>query len=158
MQKLPKRTLALTVNILLLALTLWFIWGNSLASRAQSGTFSMSVSSWLDPFLNFTHLSAEAFDAIIRKAAHFTEFAVFGAEFWLLKELLGRKSFFFPAFCTLLAATLDEFWQTLRDRGPSVRDVLLDFSGAVFGMLCMMLLLWIIEKFRKNKKRRAEPC
>ena len=86
----------------LLGLTLAFIWGNSLQSGAASGAMSGSLRAWLEQLL---HVPVDEF--LLRKAAHFSEYALLGAELSLLLNLLldrdgrplarGRRLLDFPA-------------------------------------------------------------
>jgi len=54
-------------------------------------------------------------------------------------------------FGTLLAAVTDEFIQSFTGRGSSVRDVVLDFCGALTGMLLTFLLAELIRSLKRNK-------
>ena len=71
----------------LLGLTLAFIWGNSLQSGAASGAMSGSLRAWLEQLL---HVPVDEF--LLRKAAHFSEYALLGAELSLLLNLLLARN------------------------------------------------------------------
>ena len=45
----------------------------------------------------------------------------------------------------------DEFIQSFTGRGSSVRDVVLDFCGALTGMLLTFLLAELIRSLKRNK-------
>ena len=128
--------------VLLLVLTLCFIWGNSLLPRAESTQLSTGVMDWLSPLLHW--LKLELIDEhFIRKLAHFGEYAALGLELAGLFFLnLGRrmKSAVAAALCALLAAAADECLQFVSHRAPMVKDVLLDLSGALFGIALLALL------------------
>lgn len=76
---------------ILIALTLAFIWGNSMQSRAVSGGMSGSLKTWLEQLLH-----TEISEFLLRKAAHFSEYSLLGVEFSLLLGLQydknGKKS------------------------------------------------------------------
>ena len=56
-----------------------------------------------------------------------------------------------PLLISLLVAMTDEVIQIFSPlRGPGVKDVLLDFCGAAFGVACMVALLLAIRK-AKNR-------
>ncbi len=95
---------------------------------------------------------------VVRKTAHFTEFAVLG--FFLMIHLLSYKpyikSFNFKMFIRaciswvigVLYAFSDEFHQMfVTDRYSSIYDVMIDSSGVLFGVFLLILLLPLIFKF-----------
>ena len=51
-------------------------------------------------------------------------------------------------FFALLCAVADEFLQSFTGRTSSVRDVLIDFGGAVSGLLLSMLLIRGVDRLR----------
>lgn len=99
---------------------------------------------------------------IIRKTAHFTEFSFLG--FFLMLHLstishifkkIKHKTFFL--FCiswvfgTFYAVT-DEIHQSfVSGRYSSIKDVLIDSSGVLFGTTILIILLPIFMKKFKNK-------
>lgn len=75
---------------------------------------------------------------IIRKAAHFTEyFILYYLLFNALSQSLNRRRSLIKALIiTFLYACSDEFHQIfVKDRGPSIRDVMIDTSGGMMGFL-----------------------
>ena len=136
--------------ILLLIALLAFIWGNSLTTGTQSGAMSGRVMAWINAFLHVEN--AEALHLVIRKMAHFTEFACLGAVLCWLFAMMGEKKghlFCMPLLCGLLAACVDETIQVFTpDRGPSLIDVWIDAAGVSAGIiLCLIGYHYI----RKNK-------
>ena len=136
--------------ILLLIALLAFIWGNSLTTGTQSGAMSGRVMAWINAFLHVEN--AEALHLVIRKMAHFTEFACLGAALCWLFAMMGEKKshlFCMPLLCGLLAACVDETIQVFTpDRGPSLIDVWIDAAGVSAGIiLCLIGYHYI----RKNK-------
>ncbi|MBQ9210098.1 MAG: VanZ family protein [Clostridia bacterium] len=91
---------------------------------------------------------------VVRKCAHFTEFALLGASLSLcLTSWFGRRKWRWPASwagATLYAA-LDESHQLLvAGRSGQWTDVLIDSSGALTGILICGFILWMIHR-RKRK-------
>lgn len=131
-------------------LVLWtlFIWGNSLQpadlSGARSGAVTEIASQWV-PWLT---------DHIVRKTAHFTEYAVLG--FLLAAVLflaLGGKRQKLPLVLLLGVVTplLDETIQLfVPGRSGAVQDVLLDCGGVLFGLAVGSLLFRLITKRRRT--------
>lgn len=96
----------------------------------------------------------ERIDHPVRKAAHFTEYAIlsfFVAGAYLSAEKKGRKRFLIPwAFGSIYAAT-DEFHQLfVSGRNGAILDVLLDGSGAAFGTLAFLFIVYLISKKKKE--------
>lgn len=88
---------------------------------------------------------------LVRKAAHFVEYAILAA---LLFRAFRADSFFrwrfrwaLYSFLTVMCwALLDEYHQSLtRTRGGSIRDSMLDCSGALF-------MLAVIALFNRRKE------
>ena len=133
----------------LLVLTLCFIWGNSLLSRENSAAFSGKVVELLTPI--FSSLSMEGPDEhVIRKLAHFTEYAILGLELaalFFINRGRSLKSIGYSALCALAAGSADETIQLFSGRAAMLKDILLDFSGALTGIL----LLWLLTLGQKKK-------
>jgi len=109
----------------------------------------------------FGQISAHQFQQVhffIRKSAHFCSYGMLSAlAFFSWRATLPslpRWTFRWSLLAVLLAAMaggLDEFHQIfVPSRGPSLRDVFLDFTGAVFFQL--VIALWL----GRRADRRAE--
>ena len=142
---------------ILIALTLAFIWGNSLLSIPESQEKSLGLLALLQPFLDRVFGVGVITDHIIRKAAHFCEFGLLGAElrllFWLFdqKRLQGQAN---ALFAGLAAAVADETIQIFCDRGSQVQDVCLDFAGVFTGALFLLLLALLVTRCRRRRGRQ----
>ena len=149
--KTVKKT-QLSICLILLALMLSFIWGNSLLAAPQSAELSGEVVGWLRRFLNWLPIS----EHLVRKLAHFGEFACLGALFGWLFQILNQQSFHkftMPLLAAFLAALVDETLQVLTpERGPSVIDVWIDSFGAAAGIALLYLghCLWQRRKQTSN--------
>ena len=54
-------------------------------------------------------------------------------------------------FVPFLAAAIDETIQIFTGRGAQIKDVLLDFTGALTGILFTALLIWkVLDKRKKH--------
>ena len=134
---------------ILLAATLCFIWGNSLLSREDSAELSCWITEWLTQFMENLPLQ-QPDEHVIRKLAHFGEFALLGLELaalFFLNRGRSLRSACLSALCALAAASMDETIQMFSNRSATVKDVLLDFSGA----LTAILLLWLLTA-RRHKE------
>ena len=140
------------IVLLLLALTLIFIWTNSMQSRSESTKRSSQVLELVADILEPVGIDVDTTDdRPIRKLAHFAECAALGAELLFLaavRRRLGLQAASNCAFAALLAALMDETIQLISGRNSQVLDVLLDFSGALTGILIAWLICRLIKKHR----------
>lgn len=158
-----RRTVWIALNIVAVFLVLCFIFGNSLLDGQESGEMSGSVLAVLYPIiepivsaLTGAPAEEELLHMVVRKLAHFTEFA--GLALFatlLLLQLCGTwrtHAMGYVLFGTLFSAVVDEFIQSFTGRGPSVRDVLIDFSGALCGIMATLLLFALIRAIISHQK------
>lgn len=136
------------ISMVLIVLNLAFIWGNSLMTGEDSGDLSGGILAWINSFLGFDEAGAELLHHLIRKAAHFTEFACLGALLAWNCRLRGEKhTAILPALLGMAAAVVDESIQLFTpDRGPSLTDVWIDTSGVVTGMMLLLLGYHLMKK------------
>lgn len=138
-----RKSIAGKVLVLLICFTLVFIWGNSMLNREQSADISGGILKLIRPLLEVLGLECEN-DHWLRKLAHFCEFALLGAEFSALSFLKYKRRFWDYSLCALYclaAAAADETIQYFSGRYPYILDVLLDFSGGLFGIVLMLIVL-----------------
>ena len=94
---------------------------------------------------------------VIRKSAHFFEYGLLAAllaiTFYLLKQS-KLNLVIYSLFITLMCAVGDEFYQSFIGRGSNVRDIVIDFSGALFGIACVEVMLWLVRS-SKSKGMKA---
>ncbi len=151
------RKVMISVVCLLLLATLVFIWGNSLESLDESRTKSEDVLTFAAPFLELFIGRGNVTDHIVRKMAHFIEFASLGVELALLCVLRYRvriQPIVNCLFAGLAAAVTDEALQLISNRGSQVQDVLLDFSGFAFGsfsILALYIVSILLPRIRRVK-------
>ena len=122
----------------LLAAVLVFIWGNSLLPASVSGALSGWLHKWITAFFPGGGGTSTG-DGLLRKAAHFTEFALLGAVLFRLFRLRGKTLPTAGALSLglgLLAACVDELLQHFSPgRGPGIRDVCIDLAGVAMGVI-----------------------
>lgn len=99
----------------------------------------------------------ENINHIVRKGAHFTEYALLAfalAFHFCVCKWSKFKIFSLSAVVASIYAMTDEYHQTfIEGRSGQIRDVMIDASGAVTGALCFLLLTTLIMKFSgKNTK------
>ena len=151
MRRTDKR---LKISLRLIAALLCFIWGNSLLPGEISGAVSDWVKDILAKILPGEVPGVTSGGGLLRKIAHFTEFAALGfCMAWRLGMLEKRKImalvFGFGAAC------VDESIQVfVPDRGPGIRDVLIDTCGVAAGMGLLLLICIIQSKIKQSKENK----
>ena len=136
-------------------LTVVFIWGNSLPSIAESKVQSTAVAEKVQPIVDPQQkIEPPTFHNYLRKAAHLLEFFVLGLFVCGFTICLGlelkKRLISLPVLIVLLVAVGDEFIQNFAERGSQVTDVVLDFAGALGGLLAAVLIYKIIQKIKKK--------
>ena len=156
----PARLIVLRVLFTLFAAgTVVFIFSNSMQSGAASGLRSAAVTEWLNGGLARVGVGWRFSERLVRKLGHFSEYALLG--FWLMlslrvytRRILSHISW--PLFFGLLAGVLDEGFQMFADgRGSDVRDVVIDLSGVVFGLLAALFLLLLVRMFHVLRESKT---
>ena len=140
------------IGAAVVALIVAFIWGNSLLPQTQSRQESDFVLRILQSIFRLD-IDRETASHLVRKAAHFTEYALLGvsAAALFLSRRRGVQSAVNAMSLCLAVAVLDESIQLLSQRGSQVQDVLLDFSGAAAGLLIFLALSGLFRIFRRRK-------
>ncbi len=123
----------------LLIVNLAVIWGNSLLPGEISGAISGFVRDLIALLLPGDGVPGQG-HGLLRKLAHFTEFASLGMILTWITVLLEK-----PAALALAggfaAACIDETIQMfVPDRGPAFTDVLIDTSGVLAGLILLLLI------------------
>ena len=68
-----------------------------------------------------------------------------------LKSVLRRYPVFMILFCLLSTAVVDEFIQSFTGRTSNVKDILIDFSGAVVGVLLAVCIAAVVRRITGNR-------
>lgn len=142
-----------------LLLTVAFIFLNSAEIGAVSGGRSAAVTEFLNRAAQRARLDFRFDELLVRKLAHFCEYALLG--FWLMLTLrvYTRRILSFiawPLFLGLLTAVLDETLQLfIPGRFGQVRDVAIDFVGVLCGLLAglfaLLLAAALYDAFRGRR-------
>ena len=155
-----KRKTAALILTLLLVCNLGFIWGNSLVSKAGSRDLSLNVLHLLPGFLQALIPDKETLLHLVRKAAHFTEFACLGG---LSAGLLAlfRKVRFHPVAhlwtAGFFVAAIDETIQIFTGRGSQLQDVWLDFAGFATGLVLVLTVRAIACRKPQGEAAESAP-
>jgi len=155
-KKLNRKRILTIVLIVLILVTIVFIWSNSLQSIPESQARSLGFLARIKPFLGIFVGSGNVTDHLVRKLAHFTEFGALGCELALLLALQKRVSWQLVvncAFVAMVVALTDETIQIFTGRGSQVQDVWLDFAGACAGILFVLLIRLLITVARRKRNK-----
>lgn len=155
------------IYTILLMIIIFLIYGVMFGFSAQNGEqsgglsflFSKKIIEFADFFsvgdwsMEEVDTKAEAIEFVVRKMAHFCEYAALGfCWFWLVSMWMPskKKKIVLVAGIVLVSGIVDEVHQMfVPGRYPSVWDVLLDTAGGVFGMYLFALVNRIT--FRRKK-------
>lgn len=169
--KHPLRYVVIALCIALFVLAnMIIIFGFSAESSEESGNRSSRVTDFVLrivyphydelPYVDRLYAQDNA-HRIVRKTAHFLEYALLGflsASLMLfLKRYLYKrkidawKTWFYPAEFCFLYAVSDEVHQIFSERGSSAVDVLIDTAGALFGIVLIQLIVLIFRRIRNPK-------
>lgn len=157
-----KHKFSIAVCVILIVLTVGFVFNNSAKPTAESQQASAVVAETIEEITQKTE-TGETKTALvsvkyIRKAAHAVEFFALGLELAAFSVIVGRRKYSFQKFWNVLSVALavavtDESIQILSGRGPKVQDVLLDFCGAAVGIALVLAIHYIWISCRKGKRR-----
>ena len=129
---------------ILICLNLALIWGNSLMSGLESEAVSGGLLALLGRFLPM--LLTETGHTLLRKAAHFSEFALLGTLFCGRCALdRGTVPFHLMGF-GLAVACIDETIQIFTPgRASSLVDVWIDTSGFALGLVIILTVTAVVN-------------
>lgn len=148
-----KRKIYILISWILAFACMSVIFSMSSASAEESSQMSNSL---IQKILAFTGLNISSF--VIRKLAHFCEFAGFSL---LLSNAIfatfeKKKSPAFAFAFTCLYAVSDEIHQLFSaGRACQIRDVLIDSSGALLGALVAYVMILLYKKHIERKKKNG---
>lgn len=136
---------------------------DALASSRSSDPFVQFLIRHLHP--DFDQLSSsqryqiyQRVQYLVRKTAHFSEFALLGVFLHLLLRALRlRRSFVFSWVIGTLYACTDEWHQMLTgSRSAMWQDVCIDSFGVLFGGLMAVLLCALVDHRRKKGAKKPK--
>jgi VanZ family protein len=132
-------------------MALIFSASTNLGAPHNTSRFFRPLMHWLFPHISEDML--EHIHHIIRKTAHFVEYAMLG--FWVWRvvhfdpafaSFSPRRKYVFAILICMLYASTDEFHQSfVPSREAAVQDVMLDTCGSGFGLL----VIWGVRKMLK---------
>ena len=151
------------ILIIILAVTLGFIWIHSMFPQDVSANESNWVMSLVSPFLEIFVGKGNVTEHLVRKLAHFSEFAVLGCELAFLfrnakcaTASAGRAALWkvlpWAFLHALFVAVTDETIQIFSGRGPAITDVWIDVAGGMLGCVIVILIMFLSWKEELGEK------
>ena len=132
---------------ILILLNLALIWGNSMLTGLSSEAVSGGILAFLGRFLPV--LLTEAGHTLLRKAAHFSEFALLGLLYCGRHRLVKGEAPVHLMGFGLAVACIDETIQIFTPgRASSLIDVWIDASGFALGLLLIVIFYTISNKIK----------
>ena len=146
--------------------TIAFIFYNSAQVAEVSSEYSGEATEIVNRILHILSFDIVLTEGVVRKLAHFAEFAVLGLLLTFCLRVYTKRLVAFcawPLLFGLFIAVCDEFLQRfVPGRSSSVRDVLIDFCGVCTGtataigiVFAVSFALWLLWG-RKHKKQLKE--
>lgn len=133
----------------LIGLNLALIWGNSMLPGEDSGAISGGIVAWLGEFIPF--FATDAGHTLLRKAAHFSEFALLGMLWCGRYRLRHGRVGFGQTGLGLAVACIDETIQIISPgRASSLLDVWLDTAGFGAGLCAISLGYMLLTSKKTN--------
>ncbi|MBR2280379.1 MAG: VanZ family protein [Ruminococcus sp.] len=153
--KIYKHSVFSIIMLVITGLYIIFIWWHSTLTAEESTVESTNVLLFVVNLLKGLGFTPELTDHIIRKSAHFCEFALLGL-LTLWSAYLNNKKIIrnlMPiGFVCLATAVIDELVQIgSKGRSAEVTDVALDFCGAVTGVIIFLIIFVIVRLIKKAK-------
>lgn len=133
-----------------------FIWLHSMMNGVESAEESMSVLGFITQIFEGMGLDVDLTEHILRKLAHFSEFALLGI-LLAIDTLIAAgsciKNIGNPLFLSIFVAAVDETIQLYSEgRSSSVIDIWIDFAGAAAGIAIFVLIFELWYKRHKQNK------
>ena len=153
-----------------IAVVIWiaFILSNSSQTGVESGSMSKTVCEAINNFFDNIKLNITVSERFVRKGAHFCEYMILSAlvcanilSISAFFEKIKKKTIFLWILLALpvsaAVALIDEFCvqMSTAGRGPSFRDVLIDTSGAAFGVLAVAFVIFMYLKIVGVRRRKC---
>lgn len=133
---------------------MFVIFGMSNAQGEESQGMSDTIVIFLSKLLPFVSYN-DTWTFIIRKLAHFSEYAILGMLYYLFLSTyhtIYKKQLVILVGCVFLYACSDEFHQLFMEgRAGQFRDVCIDTAGGTTGILIWHMLFTYYRKFKETK-------
>lgn len=171
MQKYTKKIITV-LGLILLAAVYVMIFQLSAEDGESSSVLSMRVTEFLtnayyklfagENSAEVIYAAADGAEDIIRKLAHFTEYMAVGflsygiAVMWMKNLRAGLIMVLLQLFVSAGADELHQYF--VPGRHAAVRDVLIDVSGGVMGIIIILCVKGIKRGWARIQERKSKTC
>lgn len=140
---------------LIVALMIIFIFSNSLVPGTGSKAVSSSFTSTLYDLLVRLqlHVDYEVLHHLIRKSAHFLEYAILGGLITWASTISPLPKSKYPLYpCFLIIPVIDETIQLFSPgRSSEIGDMLIDATGLIVGyMMIRLFIRYVVKKAERG--------
>ena len=150
----PERAVTIKrILTVLILISIGVAWGHSAmptpASQGESGFFLELLRPVLRCFLPEPAIT----DHLVRKMAHFSEYALMGMEMMAYLSVTDRLKphrIINALFSGLSIAFIDETIQIFSGRGPLISDLWIDLGGFVTGGVILGLIVLALRRRKKD--------
>ena len=160
MKKHPR--LSVILPMILIVLTLIFIWSNSLKDASESTGQSQTAAALFRQLFDVERQPFRFLYETLRKVAHFTEFALLGAETALLLLWNGKRRVRFCAvgilFCAVCAAVDECIQYFVPGRACMILDVGIDTAGSATALILLFFLAFCLARIAALVKRKRKSA
>ncbi len=169
-----KRYIAVAICSVAVILWVGFIWSNSAKTGEESGEMSEQVQEVIVEVSEQLNVDVPTTEHAVRKGAHFFEYTVLGVllavDMTFICALFSRGKFLVDVLRIFIAlpisfsvALIDEFviQKSTDGRGPSFGDVMIDMSGTLLAVVCVVLVLALARYIafkRVSKQLDSKEC
>lgn len=148
-----KKRIYRNIGWLLVFIWILIIFSYSLKNAQTSDNQSFFFVYIIDDILNYfnIHLDLNFLNHIVRKTAHFMEYAILGSLVMIAHNLrpLFKNTYFNLIFISI--PFIDETIQSFTPgRSAQLSDCLLDSCGFIFGFICLLAFIKIKKNYRKR--------
>lgn len=176
MGKIKRETKFLTCLILLTLLWMGVIFWFSAQAANESSSMSGNlletllaaiIPHWEDRTVDEQHSIFNGLHTIFRKCGHFSEYTILGILLAATarqhrkfisdsRQAITKEVIILPALCALLYACSDEIHQRyVPGRSCELRDICIDFSGALLGILMLTIAVLLRRRILKRQKHQS---
>lgn len=156
-QKVDKKT-AIKRIVLLVLIIIWAVFVFNFSN--QTGEESSGLSRKVAELFFHTEEALAIAEPIIRKLAHFAEYALGGFLMYLLVDTYPfskKKKFIITLLLGIWYAAIDEIHQLfVPARSGTIRDVCIDTLGFTSGILFTKFVLFLGNKIKTKKSKKRE--
>lgn len=156
--KKNKRMILIILTIIWMLIIFWF---SSQNSTQSSGTSQKVIKAVLkivsDVEQEQENIIVEQMQHIVRKMAHFSIYMIGGILLInLVSTYTAKKAWIYAWLIGTMYAITDEIHQYfVPGRSCEIRDVVIDSSGVIIGIVMVVLIKYILTKLKTTMKKEA---